>query len=50
MRETSLIERLMLIAAGLLLVYPKPLFDFIGIGLVVAVLAMQKVLRRQPAV
>jgi TRAP-type uncharacterized transport system fused permease subunit len=36
LRETSLIERVMLIVAGLLLVYPKPLFDFIGIGLVVA--------------
>jgi TRAP transporter 4TM/12TM fusion protein len=49
LRKTSLIERVMLIAAGLLLVYPKPLFDFIGIVLVLAVLAMQKVLRRQPA-
>src|SRR5882724_6737487 len=37
LRETSLVERVMLIVAGLLLVYPKPLFDFIGIGLVLAV-------------
>jgi TRAP-type uncharacterized transport system fused permease subunit len=43
LRQTTLIERLLLIAAGLLLVYPKPLFDFIGIGLVVLVLLLQKV-------
>jgi TRAP transporter 4TM/12TM fusion protein len=50
LRETSLVERLMLIVAGLLLVYPKPLFDFIGIALVLAVLAMQKILHRQPRI
>lgn len=49
LRQTTLIERLMLIAAGLLLVYPKPLFDFIGIGLVLAVWLMQKFLN-PPAV
>jgi TRAP transporter 4TM/12TM fusion protein len=43
LRQTTLIERLLLITAGLLLVYPKPLFDFIGIALVVLVLLLQKV-------
>ena len=38
---TSLAERLMLIAAGFLLVYPKALFDAIGFGLVALVVLMQ---------
>ena len=46
LRRTLLVERLMLIAAGLALVYPKPVFDAIGIGLVLAVLAMQKLVKR----
>jgi TRAP transporter 4TM/12TM fusion protein len=41
LHKTSAIERVMLIAAGLLLVYPKPLFDYIGIALVLAVLTAQ---------
>ena len=49
LRQTTLVERILLIAAGLLLVYPKPAFDFIGIAFVVVVLGMQKALRRQPA-
>ena len=36
-----LYERLTLLAAGVLLVYPKPLFDAIGLGLVAIVLASQ---------
>lgn len=47
LKKALFIERVMLIAAGLLLVYPKPLFDFLGIGLAVAVAAMQ--LMRKPA-
>ncbi len=35
-------ERWMLILAGLALVYPKAMFDVIGIGLFVAVIVMQK--------
>ncbi len=42
-RRTTLVERLMLIAAGLLLVYPAAAADVIGVGLVVAVLVMQRV-------
>jgi len=41
-RETSLAERLFLISAGLLLVYPKPMFDAVGIALVAVVIAMQR--------
>ena len=32
----------MLIVAGLMLVYPRALFDYIGAALVVAVIVMQK--------
>jgi len=41
-RKTLLAERLLLIAAGILLVYPKPIFDAVGIGLVAVVVAMQR--------
>ena len=41
-RKTLPAERLLLIAAGLLLVYPKPMFDAVGIGLVAVVAAMQR--------
>jgi hypothetical protein len=37
-----------LILAGLALVYPRPLFDAVGIGLFAAVLVLQ-LLRRSPA-
>ncbi|HEX5612517.1 MAG TPA: TRAP transporter fused permease subunit, partial [Burkholderiales bacterium] len=40
-RKTPIHERLMLLVAGVLLVYPKTLFDAIGFGLVVVVLALQ---------
>ena len=32
----------MLIIAGLMLVYPKPLFDLIGLGLMAIVIVSQK--------
>jgi TRAP-type uncharacterized transport system fused permease subunit len=41
-RKTVLAERVLLIAAGLLLVYPKPMFDAVGIGLVAIVIATQR--------
>ncbi|MGB8599263.1 MAG: TRAP transporter large permease subunit, partial [Burkholderiales bacterium] len=41
LRKTTLVERAVLILAGLLLVYPKPLFDFVGIGLLLLVLGAQ---------
>jgi TRAP transporter 4TM/12TM fusion protein len=40
-RKAPLYERVMLLVAGILLVYPKTLFDLIGFGLVAAVLASQ---------
>jgi TRAP transporter 4TM/12TM fusion protein len=40
-QRTTVYERIMLLIAGVLLVYPKTLFDAIGFGLVVVVLATQ---------
>jgi TRAP-type uncharacterized transport system fused permease subunit len=40
-QRTTRIERLMLVVAGFLLVYPKAMFDAIGFALVVIVLATQ---------
>jgi TRAP-type uncharacterized transport system fused permease subunit len=45
-RRTNLFERCTLILAGLLLVYPKPLFDVIGIALFALVIATQKMRKR----
>ncbi|MBA3903001.1 MAG: C4-dicarboxylate ABC transporter permease [Rhodocyclaceae bacterium] len=42
LKRCSLIERVLLIAAGLMLVYPMPLLDWIGIALIVVVVVMQK--------
>ncbi len=44
-RKTTLLERWMLIIAGLMLVYPTPLFDYIGLALVAAVVVLQNVRR-----
>ena len=43
--RTNTLERILLIAAGLALVYPHPLADAVGIGLIVAVALMQKLRR-----
>lgn len=43
LKRAELIERLMLVAGGLLLVYPIAQYDLIGLGLMVAVVVMQKV-------
>ncbi|HYH40475.1 MAG TPA: TRAP transporter large permease subunit, partial [Burkholderiales bacterium] len=42
LRKTNLLERWMLIIAGLMLVYPAPLFDYIGFALVAIVVVLQK--------
>ena len=42
LKRTTFYERIMLIIAGLMLVYPKPLFDFIGLGLMAVVIVSQK--------
>ena len=47
-RRTNRVEQWMLIAAGLALVYPKPLADAVGVALVAVVLALQ-FLRRDTA-
>jgi TRAP transporter 4TM/12TM fusion protein len=42
LKKTKLYERIMLIAAGLMLVYPIAIYDIIGFGLMVAVIVLQK--------
>jgi TRAP transporter 4TM/12TM fusion protein len=42
LKKTTFYERVMLIVAGLALVYPKPLYDFIGLGLIAVVIISQK--------
>jgi len=46
LRRTTLLERWMLIIAGLMLVYPRAFFDVVGIALVIAVVVIQKVWHR----
>jgi TRAP transporter 4TM/12TM fusion protein len=46
-KKTTLYERLMLLVAGVLLVYPNTLFDLVGFGLVAIVLATQFMVKRQ---
>jgi TRAP-type uncharacterized transport system fused permease subunit len=48
LRKTLRLERWMLVAAGLALVYPRAAFDYIGLALLAAVLVMQW-LRRNAA-
>ena len=45
LRKTIAFERWLLIIAGLALVYPKALFDYIGVTLIVAVLITQRLRR-----
>jgi TRAP transporter 4TM/12TM fusion protein len=45
-RRTGWLERIVLVVAGLLLVYPTPAADVVGLALVAAVVVMQ---RRKPA-
>jgi TRAP transporter 4TM/12TM fusion protein len=47
--RTNSIERVMLIVAGIALVYPATIADVIGLGLVAAVLAMQWLRKSSPA-
>jgi TRAP transporter 4TM/12TM fusion protein len=48
LKKTTPYERVMLILGGLALVYPKPLYDFIGLALMVVVIISQK-LRKEPS-
>ena len=48
LKQTTMVERTMLLVAGFALVYPTMVADLVGIGLVLAALALQY-LRREPA-
>jgi TRAP-type uncharacterized transport system fused permease subunit len=48
-RRTTLPERLALLAAGLLLLYPASGLDLVGLGLVAGVVALQRLRRGVPA-
>jgi TRAP transporter 4TM/12TM fusion protein len=41
-RKTTILERWMLVIAGVMLVYPRAMFDVVGLALVVSVVLMQK--------
>ena len=41
-KRATAVERWLLIAAGLALVYPKPMFDYIGIVLIIVAVVLQK--------
>jgi TRAP-type uncharacterized transport system fused permease subunit len=49
LKKTDGVERLLLLVAGLLLVYPKALFDAIGFALLLAAVGLQLLRRRRPA-
>src|SRR3954463_14703042 len=42
LKQTNLLERWMLIISGLMLVYPAPLFDWIGLAMLIVVVVLQK--------
>jgi TRAP-type uncharacterized transport system fused permease subunit len=48
LKKTTFYERIMLIVAGLALVYPKPLYDIVGFGLIVVVIISQKLRKDEP--
>jgi TRAP transporter 4TM/12TM fusion protein len=48
LKKTKIYERLMLLAAGLMLVYPIPKYDFIGFGLIAVVIISQKLRKNEP--
>ena len=45
-KKTTFYERIMLIVGGLALVYPKPLYDIIGFGLIILAIISQKLIKR----
>jgi TRAP transporter 4TM/12TM fusion protein len=46
LRKTTFYERIMLLAAGLLLVYPIAIYDLVGLGLMVLVIVLQKLRKK----
>jgi TRAP transporter 4TM/12TM fusion protein len=49
LRRTTALEQALLVVAGLALVYPRPLFDAIGVGLFALVVILQYARRAAPA-
>jgi len=49
LKKATSLERWLLIAAGLALVYPKAAFDVVGIGLIALVVVLQKLRKPAPA-
>jgi TRAP transporter 4TM/12TM fusion protein len=47
--QTTRLEQVLFIAAGLLLLYPEPLYDLIGLGLFISALSTQWLRRRSTA-
>jgi TRAP-type uncharacterized transport system fused permease subunit len=47
-KKTTVVERCLLILAGLALVYPKALFDYIGLALLATVVVSQRVRKTLP--
>ena len=47
-RKTNSLERWLLIIAGLCLVYPRAVFDYIGLALLIAVVVMQLLRKSNP--
>ena len=47
--SSTALEQVLLVVAGLALVYPRPLFDAIGVGLCALVLVLQYARRAAPA-
>jgi TRAP-type uncharacterized transport system fused permease subunit len=45
-RKCTVVERVLLIAAGLLLVYPTPIADWMGLACMAVVLASQRLRKR----
>jgi TRAP-type uncharacterized transport system fused permease subunit len=48
LKKTTIYERLMLIAGGLILVYPIAIYDAVGALLVAGVIASQKLRKTSP--
>jgi TRAP-type uncharacterized transport system fused permease subunit len=46
-KKTTFYERIMLIVGGLALVYPKPLYDIIGFGLIILAIISQKLRKEE---
>jgi TRAP transporter 4TM/12TM fusion protein len=46
-KKTTFYERVMLIVAGLALVYPEPLYDIVGFGFIAVVIISQKLRREE---